>query len=225
MADFLRYTDKSCAAFETAAPERKSERLGLKYDTGSTPELCMGGGIPSKDAPKEATSACSMSHRSSSLRPHSASGVGASFPRGTHAISTGVLEAVDAIPAPQATKGVSVHPGSPSPCAPLLLMPWSAVNRNAVPPSSGPNRSSNAAASLRTPASTTLMFSAYPSPLGLCACPALSSPRRCSRNTTLSPSSALRSVSKVAPARCSSSVILPTSTSMARSNTHSSRAA
>ena len=185
----------------------------------------MGGGIPSKAAPKEARSACSMSHLSLSVRPHFASGVGASFPRDVHAISLSVSVAVDATPAPQATMGVSVHPGSPSPCAPLLLMPWSAVNRNAVPPSSGPNRSSNAAASLRTPASTTLMFSAYPSPLGLCACPALSSPRRCSKNTTLSPSSARRSVSKVAPARSSCSVTLPVSTSIARSNTHSSRAA
>ena len=40
-----------------------------------------------------------------------------------------------ATPAPHAMSGVSVLASCPSPCAPLALMPWSAVKMYAVSPS------------------------------------------------------------------------------------------
>mmetsp|Transcript_9355 Transcript_9355/g.39317 ORF Transcript_9355/g.39317 Transcript_9355/m.39317 type:complete len:246 (-) Transcript_9355:435-1172(-) len=181
--------------------------------------------MPRTDAPRDATSAWSTSHLAASSSPHASRGVGASFPRDAHALSA-AASAAAGMPAPHATNGVSVHPGSPSPCAPLELMPWSAVNRNVVPPSSSPaNRLSNAATRRRTPSSTVLTFFAYASPKGLCAWPALSSPSRCSRKTTRSPSNASRSESRVAPLASSSAETCPSRISIVRSNTHSSSAA
>mmetsp|Transcript_23978 Transcript_23978/g.59422 ORF Transcript_23978/g.59422 Transcript_23978/m.59422 type:complete len:390 (-) Transcript_23978:490-1659(-) len=247
-----RYTDNSCAAVDAAAPERSEGSAGSKYATGNIPALCRGGGIPSRAAPRDATSAWSTSHRVASSKPHAGREVGASLPRGRHAACApaaaasapaspvsmaaavaAAAEATEATPAPHATRGVSVQPGSPSPCAPRLLMPWSAVKMNAVPLSS-PNRASNAPTIRRTPASTARTFAAYtdPSPPGRCACPALSSPSRCSRNTTrfggpspAPPSRAARSDATVAPAAASSSVTFPSSTSMVRSKTQVSSAA
>ena len=51
------YTLRSCSALANAAPEQSAGNDGSRYDTGNFPALCVGGGIPSTDAPKDATSA------------------------------------------------------------------------------------------------------------------------------------------------------------------------
>eukprot|EP00982_Pelagococcus_subviridis_P012889 31198-Pelagococcus_subviridis.AAC.57 len=222
---FRRYTESICAALATAAPERMSGRAELRYDTGSTPELCFGGAMPSNDAPSAATSAWSTSHLVASFSPHSISGVGASFPLGRQAAFVSFASDAAPTPAPHAMNGVSVHSGSPSPCPPRRFIPWSAVNTYAVPPPSFPKRVSNASCTRRATSSTARTAERYPSPCGLCACPALSTPRRCSKNTTRSPSSAACSERTFAPDLASSSVTFPRSTSWTRSRTYSSSAA